>query len=153
MRLLRYRFCDFYELLITDGQITNQLVRIDIDIELLEYGFRLPDHSLLIDNDPFSNGSSQEDILRYRKFPHQIEFLINYPNSVFFRRRGGERRKFLALDNYLAIIRHDCARATLDQCRFACAVLPDQCMRFAFYNVNAYVVQRNDAWIFLRYIL
>jgi hypothetical protein len=67
---LRYGFGDFYELLITDSQITNQPARIDIDVELLEDGFRLPDHSLLIDNHPFSNGSSQKDIFRDRKFPH-----------------------------------------------------------------------------------
>ena len=142
------RLRDLDQLLVTDRQVTDQFVGIDIDIELFENRGRFPHHCFLVDDQAFPNGSAEKDVFRDGEFTHEVEFLVDDADAVRFRKLRSERGELLALHGDGSFVGNDRAGATLDEGRFSGAVFPDKGMRFTPDKIDADILQRDDAGVF-----
>ncbi len=145
LRVERERFGDLDHLLLGDGQLTDLLPRVQLDVEARQQLAGLPIQRALRDERAAHRLPADVHVLRDREVGHHVQLLVDDrdPQLLGLQRAGQLDR--LALEEDLSLVAGVDAGEDLHQRGLAGAVLTDEDEDLARSNLEVHILQRLHA--------
>ncbi len=150
--ILRQRPGDLHQLLMTNTQLTQRRVRIDIQLQPLQQRLCQRVLILFIDHTALEKLIGDKDVVHHVHVGKQIQLLKNDTDPLLLRLMRGVQRHHLAIQQNLARRRRLYTRQHLHHGGLTGAVLTDQHVNFIAVDPITDLIERGHAGIKTRHI-
>ncbi|MPM17105.1 hypothetical protein SDC9_63490 [bioreactor metagenome] len=138
------RFQNLDTLLLADGNILDQGVRVDLERVLAAQRFNPLPGAFHIEQTAFRRFHPQDDILGDGVVLHQLEVLMHHPYPQARSYIGVLDLDRLAIEQDAAAVGTVRPEQNGHQCRFSSPVLTQQCMDFLMFYLQCHLVVRHN---------
>ena len=127
---------DLHPLLLTYGNVSNELIQLDVQAVFLRQGQNLPTTLLLLDKHALGLPVSQNNVLKHRHGLYQHKVLVNHADAQLHRFRRGINPYLLPIEENLSLRGLIQSDQYVHQRGFSRAVLSQQRMYLTFSDIQ-----------------